>query len=264
MNKKVKKVKKVRINFKALLLLLLIIYVIIMLLYTFFTIKIKNIYILNTSLITDNEVILKSGLKDYPSLFKTNTKKLEDTIKEIDLVEDVKVTKKLNGKLIIDITEAKPLFYNRNNDKVVLSNGKEVEKKDVYLGIPTLVNYVPNDVYKDFVKALKSIDKDIIGMINEIFYEPDINEDVVIDNYRFKLLMNDTNIVYVNTLNIERLNNYIEIYASIASAVQNKKGTLYLDSYLSENNLFTPFTEQSSNEDKENLDDTGEDGNNGE
>ncbi len=236
-----KTVKKVRINFKALIFLLLVIYLIGMLLYTFFTIRVQNIYINNTHLLTDNEIIEKAELKDYPILFKVNPRKIENNLAQLELVSDVKVKKTLLGKVIIDITEAKPLFYERSSNKIILSNKKSVDTKDIYLGIPILVNFVPKDLLNDFIEAFNKVNPDIIGMINEIEYNPDINEDVVIDNERFKLRMNDQNIVYINTLNMNRLNNYIEIYASIASAVDNKKGTLYLDSYLSENNLFTPF-----------------------
>ena len=130
----------------------------------------------------------------------------------------------------------------------------KVNNSNKYLGIPTLVNYVPKDLLKDFIESFKDVNSDIISMINEILYDPDIKEEVTIDDKRFKLTMNDTNLVYVNVLNMERLNNYIEIYASISSAIDGKKGTLYLDSYLSENNLFTPFdgntTKEKDKEDK--------------
>ena len=124
----VKRVKRRRINFKAVILLLLIVYLIVMLLYTFFTMPIKNIYIKNTTLLSDNDVIEVAGIKDYPSIFKLSSKKLEEKILSLELVEKVKVSKKLNGKLIIDIDEAVPLFYVRSTDKVVLSSKKHVNK----------------------------------------------------------------------------------------------------------------------------------------
>ena len=52
-----KRVKRKKLNWKALILLLLILYLIVMLFYTIFTMKIKNIYITGTSLLTDNEII---------------------------------------------------------------------------------------------------------------------------------------------------------------------------------------------------------------
>ena len=49
--------------------------------------------------------------------------------------------------------------------------------------------------------------------------------------------MNDGNLVYINTINIEKINNYLNIYEVIASKNENIKGCLYLDSN-SDNNHF--------------------------
>lgn len=243
----VKRVKRRRINFKAVILLLLIVYLIVMLLYTFFTMPIKNIYIKNTTLLSDNDVIEVAGIKDYPSIFKLSSKKLEEKILSLELVEKVKVSKKLNGKLIIDIDEAVPLFYVRSTDKVVLSSKKHVNNNK-YLGIPALINKVPNDLLNKFIEAFKEVDLDILKMINEIEYNPNISDNVVIDDNRFLLRMNDTNIVYVNVLNMKRLNDYKEFFMLIG----DNRGILYLDSYDSDNNLvglFTSFDSQVGEDD---------------
>ncbi|MCX4254894.1 MAG: FtsQ-type POTRA domain-containing protein [Bacilli bacterium] len=244
----VKRVKRRRINFKAVILLLLIVYLIVMLLYTFFTMPIKNIYIKNTTLLSDNDVIEVAGIKDYPSIFKLSSKKLEKKILSLELVEKVKVSKKLNGKLIIDIDEAVPLFYVRSTDKVVLSSKKHVNNNNKYLGIPALINKVPNDLLNKFIEAFKEVDLDILKMINEIEYNPNISDNVVIDDNRFLLRMNDTNIVYVNVLNMKRLNDYKEFFMLIG----DNRGILYLDSYDSDNNLvglFTSFDSQVGEDD---------------
>ena len=49
--------------------------------------------------------------------------------------------------------------------------------------------------------------------------------------------MSDGNHVYVNLINLSKLNNYIEIYASL----EGKSGTLYLDSS-SDKISFSEFT----------------------
>ena len=128
---------------------------------------------------------------------------------------------------------------------------KRVSPSNKYLGIPTLVNYVPNDLLENFIKAFSIIDNDIIGMINEIKYNPDIAGDIVIDNNRFLLSMNDTNLVYVNTLNMKRLNDYKKVMGTIGDA----RGTLYLDSYNSNNSLFTQFENQDTDVDDDKKDD---------
>ncbi len=245
-----KRVKRRKLNWKAIILLLLIIYLIVMLFYTIFTMKIKNIYIIGTNLLTDNEIIETAGIKDYPAIFGTSTNKLKERISELELVDQVEIKKTLTGKLTIEITEATPLFYNRNTNKVVLSNMKEVESNSKYLGLPTLINYVPTDILNDFIESLKEIDTDIIKMINEIEYDPDISNDIVIDEYRFLLRMNDTNHVYVNIINMERLNDYEEICATVGDI----RGTVYLDSYNADNIIFEAF---GSNDEEETVDDSG-------
>ncbi len=257
-----KKVKRKKLNIKRLILLLLILYLIIMICYAIISMPIKNIYIRNTRLIKDNEIIEIAGIKNYPGIFKISSKKMEENIKKLDLVSSVKVKKKIWGKIIITVEEAKPLFYNRNEEKIVLSNMKRVSPSNKYLGIPTLVNYVPNDLLENFIKAFSIIDNDIIGMINEIKYNPDIAGDIVIDNNRFLLSMNDTNLVYVNTLNMKRLNDYKKVMGTIGDA----RGTLYLDSYNSNNSLFTQFENQDTDvddddkKDDENAGDSDNDG----
>lgn len=242
---KVKRVKKRKLNWKRVLILLLILYLIAMLLYTFFTMPIKNIYIKGTNLLTDNDIIEVANLKDYPAIFKISKSKLKKEISSLELVEDVDIKKTITGKLTITITEARPLFFNRTTNKVVLSNNKEVENNN-YLGIPTLINRVPTDILSDFITALSEIDHDIIKMINEIEYDPNISNDITIDEYRFLLRMNDSNHVYVNIINMERLNDYESVFATIGDL----RGTVYLDSYNADNIIFEAFgsdTEEETN-----------------
>ena len=49
--------------------------------------------------------------------------------------------------------------------------------------------------------------------------------------------MNDTNHVYVNIINMERLNDYEQIFATIGDL----RGTVYLDSYNADNIIFEAF-----------------------
>ena len=72
----------------------------------------------------------------------------------------------------------------------------------------------------------------------------------MIDEYRFLLRMNDTNHVYVNIINMERLNDYEEIFATVGDI----RGTVYLDSYNADNIIFEAF---GSNDEEETVDDSG-------
>ena len=131
----------------------------------------------------------------------------------------------------------KILFYNWSNKKIVLSSGKEIDYNKEYLGIPTLINYVPDEIYEEFINKLNLIDRETISLVSEIEYSPSTVNDKVIDDKRFLFRMNDGNTVYINTINIEKFNNYLEIYEVIVNKNGNVTGCLYLDSN-SENKHF--------------------------
>ena len=177
------------------------------------------------------EIIEKSGLDKSTSLFKTSVLKVQRNLKELDLVDKVEVKKSLNGKITIKITENKPLFINLLENKLVLSNKESINYTKTY-GVPTLINYVPSDIYDELIYGMNKIDPDIINKISELEYSPDKSGEIVFDDARFLLRMNDGNIVYINTPNITKLNNYNTIYAEVGS-----KGILLLDSS-SQNYIF--------------------------
>ncbi len=243
METRVKKGKKLRLNYKKLFRFLVFLTIIIGIIYYLLNLNIRFIEINGTNYLTDNEIITKANIKDYPKIFSFNSLSIASKLKELPLVDDVKIQKNLWGKLTINITEAKVLFYNKSSNKIVLSNAKEINNDTRYLGIPTLLNYVPDDIYKDLITGLAKIDNNVIRMVSEIEYSPSksVNGDVI-DNTRFLLRMNDGNTVYMNTINITQLNKYIEICSAILATQGKKSGTLYLDSSTEENYSFESYT----------------------
>lgn len=221
------KTKKRKLNIRGVLVILLIIYLIGTFLYYLINLPIKNIEINGTSLISDVEIIEAAKIKDYPAIFKLNTGKIKKNLKNIDLVNDVKIKRSITGKFTIEVTESKILFLNRNSEKLVLADGREIANKEKYKGYPILVNYVPDTILKEFVEKLAKIDDNIISLIGEIEYSPEKLEDMILNENRFLLRMNDTNTVYVDTINLNKLNDYPSYYATIDSGV---KGIFYLDS----------------------------------
>ena len=77
------------------------------------------------------------------------------------------------------------------------------------------------------IKKFKNINVSIRNMVSEIEYSLEEKEGVTIDETRFVLRMNDTNTVYVNTINLKRLNEYEKICATMDEGV---KGIIYLNS----------------------------------
>ena len=230
MNNEKKKKRRMKLKKKNVIILSIVTLLLLALIFYISSINISQIQISGTTLISDTEVIEAAKIKDYPKLFSVSSSTIANRVKTLDLVSNCKVRKNLYGKVTIEIDEAKVLFYNKANNKVVLSNEKEAENKN-YLGIPTLLNYVPSDIYSSLIKGLSLVDTNIINIISEIEYSPTkTSTGEIIDNERFLFKMNDSNTVQVNIVNIKKLNKYLEIIASSISQSSEKYGILYLDS----------------------------------
>ena len=220
-----KKVIKRRIKWKAVLKIFFLLFCVALIFLYLFFVKTRRIVITGNSRVSDHEIITTSVFKNYPYLFRISTKEIKSRILTIEEIHEVKIHKSLFGTLTIEVEEAKPLFFNRNTNKLVLSNQKEISSTDLD-GVPTLINYVPDTLYKRLIETLATIDSNVISLISEIEYQPWQSNDVMIDETRFFLRMTDGNSVYVNLINMSKLNTYIEIYASL----EGKQGILYLDS----------------------------------
>lgn len=233
------KKKKKKIRFKVIIVFILFLYLIISMIYYLINKPVKEIIINGNNYLKDNYLIDYLNISKQ-SIFKINKKKIKNKLLELELISNVEISKNYFGKLTINITEDNVLFYNLINKTLVLSSGKEFNINnfsDAYLGIPILVNAVPKDIYEELINKLSRIHKNILKSISEITYDPSQVSGKIVDDKRFKLFMNDGNNVYINTVNIEKLNDYLEIYEGIVSKNGNIKGCLYLDSS-SENNHF--------------------------
>lgn len=208
--------------------------------YYVFTMPVKNIKIEGTNLLTDQTIINTAGLTYYPPIFRLNPLKIKKQLKKLDLVAEVEIKRNLKGQITIRIKENRPLFYHQSRDLVVLTGGKEVANQSLFLGLPILINYVPNDIYQKLITGFSELNSDIISLISEIEYAPSQNtQGKILDDSRFALTMNDGNLVYINPINILRLNKYLEIFANLG----DKKGIIQLDSSNSNVVSFVPFTE---------------------
>ena len=199
-----------------LVLVLLIMYIIGFLGYKVAISRITNIYIKNNNILTDQEVIDASGLRNYPSFILTTNYSIKNKLLKNDLVKKVKVKKSLWGKVYIDIEEYKPLFI--YEDKVILDNKNEV---DLDISLPILVNKVDDDILDKLISKYESINDEIKLMISEIKYDP--ND---IDKERFLFTMSDGNYVYITLYKLSSIDEYLKI----TSTLKDKKGILYLDS----------------------------------
>lgn len=231
-----KKIKNKKRHSGRILVLFLSVYLIYYLIVSFLNLPIKNIEIIGNKLISDHEIIMATGIKNYPPILRINSKKMIANLNKIDLISSVNIKKNLLGKLTIIVNEAKPLFIEKIENKTVLDNKKKISETDM-VGIPVLINFVPNIIFDQFVFEFSKLNSNIIANINYIEYKPNYTESgEVIDESRFILVMNDGNIVYTNPPKIINLNYYLKILASL----ENKKYYLYLDSGNYDNFVFIP------------------------
>ena len=217
MPKKMKKKKKLKLL--PFLIFLLVIFFVGLLVKFALDSPIKNIFIYDNKLLSDQEIIDMAGLSDYPSFLRTTSLSIRKKLLKNELIEDVKVTKWVYNKVSIYVKEKDVLFINKD-EKIVLSDKSEVSDINVS-AVPRLLNYVPDTIYDKFIKGMKKINPNIRKEISEIEYSPNNY-----DESRFLLYMDDGNYVYLTLTKFDRLNYYNEVYATLG----NKKGILYLDS----------------------------------
>lgn len=228
MTKKIQMKKKSRkLKYRRILLFFLVITVFVFLLVQFCNKKITNIYIHNNKYIFTNfgesskyneqTLIDLSGISNYPASLFVSTSQIKKKLIKNAYIKDAKVYRKNIFEIHIYIEENRPLFYYSNINKTVLENQKTVD--DIF-NIPTLVNYVPDNIYDKFVKCMNNIDDDILNHTSEIKYDPNN-----LDEERFLFTMTDGNYVYITLSRFDLINNYL----AIIKKVGDKKGILYLD-----------------------------------
>ena len=212
-------VVKRRIKVVNVLIVLIVLYVIGLYTYKLFVAPINNIYISNNKYLTDQEVIDISGIRNYPSFILTTKYQIKKNLLKNDIVDKVKIKKKLGRVVSIEVEEATPLFIYK--DKIILSNGKEISNKG--LTLPIVINTLNNGIMDKLIDKYQDVNDEIKMMISEIEYVP--ND---IDKERFLITMNDGNYVYITLYKTTSINEYIKIISN--KEIENKKGILYLDS----------------------------------
>jgi cell division septal protein FtsQ len=210
--------KKTKINYKRLLVLILFLYVLFNAGFQLVKVPIKNIYIKNNIILTDQEIIEIAKLETYPASFTTLSSQIRKRLESNIYIKNAKVTKSLLTTVNIEITENKPIFLDKLKNKTILQDGRSV---NVRFNVPTLINFTPDIVYEHLVKKISLVNDEVISRMSEIEYKP--NE---VDEERFLISMNDGNYVYLNIEKFESVNDYIIIMKKF----KHMKGILYLDS----------------------------------
>ncbi|MDD3392846.1 MAG: FtsQ-type POTRA domain-containing protein, partial [Bacilli bacterium] len=181
--KKIVKKKKRKINFRKLTLTVIFLVCSYLMIIILLNLKITNIYIGNNTYLSDQKIIDLAKISNYPATIKNSSKVIENRLIKSIYIKSVKVYKKWLTSVYIEVEENNPLFYNLNTEKTVLSDASETS--DIF-SVPTLINVVPDEQYKELITVMNDIDSDILKRISEIEYDPNS-----VDSYRFLLYMND-------------------------------------------------------------------------
>ena len=217
-----KKVKKKRIRIMPCIILLLVVCFLYIIIRFIYNIPVKNIFVFGNTILKDQEIIDEAGLADYPKYYSFTKRKIVKKLEENPYIEEVTIKRSFFHVIKIYVKEYKVLLYDYSSNQYILSNGEKINTDKVFSrGIPTLVNYVSNEVYDKFISQLNELDDNIINQISEIKYDP-----TQYDKGRFFLSMNDGNYVYINLSNFKSLNLYNDIYPNFDGHI----GILYLDS----------------------------------
>lgn len=215
-------VKKTKIKLLPCFMVLLFFVALSFGIYYFVHLPIQNLIVEGTSYLKDDYILTLAGVRDYPSFYLISTRGIEDKLEESPYIQKAEVKREFFHVLVLDIKESKPLFINNTNKTVVFSNKEEVpvsEEIDLFR-IPRLINYVPDNKYRSFIKGMADIKTDILGKISDIEYQPnDYDKD------RFLLYMDDGNMVYLTLTKFDMIN----YYNDVLSQLENRKGILYLD-----------------------------------
>ena len=182
---------------------------------------IKNIYIKGNKIITDNEIIEITNLYKYPSFVLTSKKSLIKSIKKNPYIKSVSINKKLGNIIEINIEEYLPISIT-NDEKIIIENGTILENSYNLMDLPILSNNIDNkNIYNNFTNKFSKINSNILRQVSQIEYSP-----IEVDNDRFLLYMDDTNLVYITLTKINKLNKYNKI----KDVLEGKTGIIYLDS----------------------------------
>ena len=205
---------------KNILLLLFLFLGIVGLVYYGVTMPVKNVYIKGNYILSDGEIMKISALDKYPSFLLTSSKSIRDKIIKNSYVKDVKIFKKFGNVIELSVIEYSAVFIQQ--DKIILSNGEQLDNTYNLSDVPTLINEVSNlKLYRRMSSKFGGVDRDILRQISEVEYSP-----VSVDDERFLLYMNDGNLVYITLTKIDKLNKYNEI----RDKLDNRLGIIYLDS----------------------------------
>lgn len=219
--------KKKRKNIRLTILLIVLGMILLILLYFQLPIShVKKINVHGNSIETEQYYIDRSHIKAGESLWTIDTKEAETSIKSLDFVQSVEVTRKWLNEVDINVVENKKVAILKTDDRYnyILENGRLLPNRVevTNYNLPIVINMPNEDYRKKLMKQLLELDPDIIAMISQIEYKPRKSNNQIVQLY-----MNDG---FEVKADLKDLANKLQYYPSIVAQLKKeKKGVINLE-----------------------------------
>lgn len=166
--KKKKNIKKKKTIASFLLIIILIIVLMLILFSKWF--NIKKITVKNNLKVSTEEIINNSELTTDSNIFKSLKSKIKSGIKRNPYIEDVKITKKINGEVILEVEERTPTFILQieNGYAYINNQGYILEISEQPLNLQSIRGFETTEIIPGQRLCVKDLQKlDIINQIME-------------------------------------------------------------------------------------------------
>lgn len=140
--------------------------------------KIRKITVINNSKLNAEEIIQNSGLKIGNKLFRPSSGKIKNKVQENAYIEHAKITKKINGEVIIDVQERTPAYMLQLEDGYgyINNQGYILEVSQIAMELPIIKGYEPQDISAGKRLDVEDLEKlDIVNQIIETAKSHNIN-----------------------------------------------------------------------------------------
>lgn len=188
---------------------------------------VKNIHVKGNAIVSENELIERSGLTDETNIWMINKGDIKESIHEHPMIETVSVKRMLPRDVEISVKEFALVGFVKENDvfSPVLEDGSilnDMQKKNVNGGAPLLVNFTKDDYLNKMATELHELPKSILNMISEVHWQPtEENENKIL------LYMNDG---YIVKSTLRDFSDKMTVYPSIVSQLDPEdKGIIHIE-----------------------------------
>ncbi|WP_284140898.1 MULTISPECIES: cell division protein FtsQ/DivIB [unclassified Virgibacillus] len=188
--------------------------------------EIKNITIQGNALLTDQEVMEKSGLLKHMNIWTINKEEAKTQLLKDPIVEKVEISRQLPWTVDIRIVEQDRVGYIKKENKVyaVLGNGT-ILKDEVLNGMrgdaPMLLDFDNKKLLDRMTDELSQLPKSILDIISEVYWTPSKE-----NSNKITLYMNDG---YIVSGTIRNFADRMQVYPSIVSQLDPKeKGIIHI------------------------------------